>query len=698
MNKLIAEKFKAVLFAAAVILLMTSVCTYAAAATIILDDLKESYDISNALDVHIDYQGNLSLNELQKKSFPEPPGFWISGKNTFGFTRAAVWARFSVINKRSSSEELYLILDLPLCDSIEFYKQETGGSYSMIETGDLKPFSQREITRHNFIFHINPANNTVQTYYIRLKSQDSMMLPLSIVTRKGFQTYEWQSSFLFGIYYGILLIMILYNLFIFFSTRDITYFYYILYALAYFFFQMNYNGLSYRYLWPENPWWNSHSISFFTGIGLLFGLMFARTFMNFKKVVPQLDRLMLLLISANVTSCFISLFLQPGYGLVVMNGLAALSSLILLAGAFISLKKGYTPSRFFLTAWMFFLAGVIGVALLNLGFIPYNVIVNYSSQIGSAAEITLLSIALADRINVIKREHFYAQEKIISMQNQTRETLEKLVSERTYELEIEKNKLHDHNEVMIKDLKMAKRIQQKFIPSRSPVDFIASFYKPMELVGGDFYDFVRFRDQNIVGIFLSDVSGHGVPAAFITSMIKSVILEGSSRREDPAGLLNFINEILYGQTADNFVTAFYCVYNSSTRELLYANAGHPFPYIIQESGITTLGGRRHPPLAAFSRERLAMKGKILENTRVTLAPGSRLLLYTDGITEAQNEQNPSEFYETGGLEHALMKYRSLPCSNFLQSVYESLIEYRGSDNFDDDVCLICIEIPEMAEE
>jgi sigma-B regulation protein RsbU (phosphoserine phosphatase) len=248
---------------------------------------------------------------------------------------------------------------------------------------------------------------------------------------------------------------------------------------------------------------------------------------------------------------------------------------------------------------------------------------------------------------------------------------------------------------MIKDLKMAKRIQQQFIPSRCPVDYVASFYKPMELVSGDFYDFVRFRDPNLIGIFLSDVSGHGVPAAFITSMIKSVILEGSSRREDPAGLLSFINDILQGQTADNFVTAFYCVYNSATRELLYANAGHPLPYIIQESGITTLGDRRHPPLAVFSREMLSRKGKKLENTSVTLAPGSRLFLYTDGITEAQNDRLPSGFYETEGLEQALMKYRSLPCRDFLQSVYGSLIEYRGSDNFDDDVCFICIDIPDI---
>jgi len=102
------------------------------------------------------------------------------------------------------------------------------------------------------------------------------------------------------------------------------------------------------------------------------------------------------------------------------------------------------------------------------------------------------------------------------------------------DLNFERNKLQERNQIIEKDLKLEQRIQKQLIPQKNLYLFIDVLYKPMEAVGGDFYDFISFRETNTVGIFISDVSGHGAHAAFITSMIKTLILQAGSARNNPA--------------------------------------------------------------------------------------------------------------------------------------------------------------------
>ena len=134
--------------------------------------------------------------------------------------------------------------------------------------------------------------------------------------------------------------------------------------------------------------------------------------------------------------------------------------------------------------------------------------------------------------------------------------LENIVSSRTSELTGALNNLKHRNLIMESDLDMARKIQMRILPDESPVRNIAMFYKPIERVGGDFYDFVSFEGSEKIGIFISDVSGHGVPAAFITSLIKGSLHQSNLDENDPAAFLVFLNDFLITQTNGNFVTAF----------------------------------------------------------------------------------------------------------------------------------------------
>lgn len=250
-----------------------------------------------------------------------------------------------------------------------------------------------------------------------------------------------------------------------------------------------------------------------------------------------------------------------------------------------------------------------------------------------------------------------------------------------------------HNQEMENDILMARKIQNQLIPEKSPSEAISFLYNPMEKVCGDFFDFLLFPEEKVIGIFISDVSGHGVAAAFITSMIKSAISQNRGEQDNPANLLLSLNKSLFNQTGGNFVTAFYGIYRFENHKFIYANAGHNIPYIIQEDKINMLEAHnRSLPLGVMDNQEMLINNKSYTNHTVQLAPKSKLILYTDGLTEAVPVQGEPIAFETVLLEQAFLNNSSKPAKEFIHEVYRLLVDFHGSDKFNDDVCLICLDV------
>ena len=269
--------------------------------------------------------------------------------------------------------------------------------------------------------------------------------------------------------------------------------------------------------------------------------------------------------------------------------------------------------------------------------------------------------------------------------------LRKEIAVKSDELQEERNTLKNKMDIMNAELEMARVIQQKLIPVSSPDENIFSIYKPMEAVGGDLLDFIRFGSDRKIGIFMSDVSGHGVPAALITSMIKSSILESRRYSADPAKMLHHLNEVLGNRTDESFVTAFYAVYDRSSRTITYSNAGHHPPAIVLSHQIKSLDRAHSIPLAIMTNGELAETGLMYTNSRAILPENSKLILYTDGLVEAKKMDNRNIDFGDD-MDKRMLGLRSLNCRDFVDTLYSELISFRGSENFDDDICLICVDI------
>lgn len=262
------------------------------------------------------------------------------------------------------------------------------------------------------------------------------------------------------------------------------------------------------------------------------------------------------------------------------------------------------------------------------------------------------------------------------------------------ELEHERNELKKRNRVIEQDLILARNIQRQIIPSPENDPDLGMFYKPMDQLGGDFFDIIHYRETDKIGFFISDVSGHGIPASLVTTMIKSVLMQMPQRRYSPSELFGSLNRLFQNIIAGNFITAFLGVLNRSNGELIFCNAGHPQPVIIRDGAVVRVRTTNDQiPIAVLSNEELKDQRRSYADDRVNLKPGDLLFLYTDGLSEAfpvdsEHSRNVQDFEEKL-MKEVIPKYCNLEPKDFVQAVFDELKAFRMSDTFDDDICMLC---------
>jgi len=260
--------------------------------------------------------------------------------------------------------------------------------------------------------------------------------------------------------------------------------------------------------------------------------------------------------------------------------------------------------------------------------------------------------------------------------------LEATVAERTREL-ADKNAALTLAQAQIKaELDVARALQLAILPATFPAkpgcDGAARMI-PATTMGGDFYDFIELSDGQI-GLAIADVAGKGVPAAFFMAVARTNLRDLAVRHADPGACLAQTNEVLCAQNPmDLFVTVFYCVFDPRTGVLRYANAGHNPPYVRRADGsIEMLGGAGGVALGV-------MPGGVFPDHTVRLLPGDRLVLYTDGVTEAFNSAD--EAYGTQRLLAEVQAHGDGTAAALIERICRSVTSFAGTAPQSDDITL-----------
>jgi len=236
-----------------------------------------------------------------------------------------------------------------------------------------------------------------------------------------------------------------------------------------------------------------------------------------------------------------------------------------------------------------------------------------------------------------------------------------------------------------RELETARGIQTALLPRGLPrvhgVD-LAACYLPMTAVAGDLYDFAVLGPGRI-GILVADVSGHGIPAALVASMVKLAFSAQSARADDPAAVLTRMNRILCTHMEGSFVTAIYAVVDAGRRTILYANAGHP-PFLIGRGKASVDTAGAHGGVLGLFPD------WDYTNATLDLRTGDRILLFTDGVLEAQNARG--EFLDEAPVKAWLTSDLDQDAASLADSVLRRLRAWRGTDTFDDDVTFVVARI------
>jgi sigma-B regulation protein RsbU (phosphoserine phosphatase) len=239
------------------------------------------------------------------------------------------------------------------------------------------------------------------------------------------------------------------------------------------------------------------------------------------------------------------------------------------------------------------------------------------------------------------------------------------------------------------EMRVVADIQRSLLPARVPhipTMGVAAYYQTSHRAGGDYYDFFRLPEGRW-GILIADVSGHGTPAAVLMAVTHSLVHTYQGAPTPPGALLDYVNRqltSLYTAQSDTFVTAFYAIYDPADRTLTYSSAGHNPPRLKRcaDGSLALLDGARGLPLGINPAE-------AYRTERHPLVPGDQLVLYTDGITEADNAKG-----ELFGLERMdkVLENCSVGASDLLKSVLAAVDEFTGGHPAHDDRTLLVAKI------
>ena len=394
--------------------------------------------IGNEVYVFQDSSAALSFNQVRSK--PElfkPNDLKVLN---LGISESTSWIKFELFNN-AVPEEFALNLSNPIIDQVVLYIIRSNGAVDSIYSDKFTPLSNRQFNHQFYLYRINLKNGETVTCYLKLNSSQQILAPIKLNSPERTLSIISSSDTQAGIYLGIMIVMLLYNLFVYISVRDKDYLVYCHYIFWVALTQATLLGFSHRFLWGNNVWLSQHMMTFCGAMSGIATIRFAQVFLKTSKFAPRLN---IALHIANIVYLISIVLLVADSRMMayqMVNGIAVTGSLIVISAAWTVYRKKYKPASYFLIGWSIFFASVIIFVFKDYNILPYNTFTIHAIEIGSALEAVFLSFALAGKINILKKEKEISQaealtiakenERIIREQNQI---LEARVNERTLEL------------------------------------------------------------------------------------------------------------------------------------------------------------------------------------------------------------------------------------------------------------------------
>lgn len=490
------------------LLLFTSLSAFSAEQAAVWSEYSKRVELSRFVDYWQEPDDATDISQIARLSDKA----WTrngSDNVNLGYGEQVYWFRVALENATSKEANTFLEIGYPVLDHIEVYVGPESRGENALVLGDKQPFYDRPILHRNFVLPITLAASEKTEVYLRVKTTSSMQVPLTLWNQDAFYSVEQSRSMFEGLYYGIVLVMILYHVFVFLAVGEKSFLYYVAFLASMPLFLSSLHGVAFQYLWPEATWWNDQAIIVFLSLLVVSGSFFTLEFINVSwEHHPRLKRWTLGIVVAAGVMAVAGLFVPYKYMILPTIIVAVIGCSTLLVLSIVRWVKKDPAARYYTFAWVFLLFGGIVLAMNKFTMLPRNLLTENATQVGSALGVILLSIAMADRLNKDKKRVLEAQQgllkeerkarmaqtKTLEIQREANVLLEERVRERTRDLErLNEQLLELSSTDALTELKNRGHFDRVF---QSAVVHAYRYQEPLSILVLDIDHFKQFNDNH----------------------------------------------------------------------------------------------------------------------------------------------------------------------------------------------------------
>jgi PAS domain S-box-containing protein len=356
-----------------------------------------------------DAAGAMTLADARAARFAPVPA---AGAN-HGFTADVYWYRAAVRNPAAEPGRWLLEFAYPLLDRIDLHVVRADGRVEAVATGDRRARAPGQLFYRNVVLPLELGAGESAELYARVESESTFLVSMVLWEPEVFAHQARTETLWFGLFGGVMLAMALYNFFIMLTVRDVAYVWYIAYIATVTLLQLDIYGLTQLYL-PELPAaWSRISVPVLVTAGAASSVLFSQALLQTLAHTPAVHRMLNLLLVALAACLALAVFSPYRASMPPVTIAAALTSLALVVAGCAALVRGVRVARYYLLAWSVYLVAVVLRVLEANGLLPSSFITDYGHPIGSGAVVTLLSLALGDRINSERKAKIAAQAEVL---------------------------------------------------------------------------------------------------------------------------------------------------------------------------------------------------------------------------------------------------------------------------------------------
>jgi signal transduction histidine kinase/PAS domain-containing protein len=393
---------------------------------LIFTDEQGEYPLGRHMDIFEDPSGELTFEEV---SSPEYAASFIPSTQdipNYAYTTSVYWLRLRLRNEATLTEQWLLEVNYPNLNYVDLYLPVEGGGYSVKESGALRPFDTRDFPHYHVVFKLPLAYQDEQSFYIRIESGSSMTLAFTLWSPESFAVNKISDMLVIGLFYGALLIAMGYHMFVFYSIREVNYFYFILVIVSSILWWASYEGIADQFLWPGLSQYKLLLMVTTMSLFFMSCLKFSDMFLDQKTRAPRIHRLINLLIGLWILMILTVPFFSYHFMAEATQILRYLTIGILGFVGVYNWSTGYRLARYYLISWLGYIVGLITVDLVRSGILSSTPFTEKAYHFGLIWLVLMWSLALADRINLLKKESEDANRRLVQSERKLSQTLEGL--------------------------------------------------------------------------------------------------------------------------------------------------------------------------------------------------------------------------------------------------------------------------------